>query len=148
MSKKIPLILVLLILTGCQSMQITTPNIESSSTSSILIFREPAFNGGGGSLYFGENGKTYASLNNSEYAELKVSSGTHNFFVTARGAQDFNFSVTLKPNEKICVKSYADPTNYAKVFVPILMNLTSLFKAEVVACPNLEELKYYSKSSI
>ena len=37
--------------------------------------------------------------------------------------------------------------NLAKVLTPILMNLTSTFKMEVVPCPEQEFLKGYERSS-
>lgn len=96
-------------------------------------------------MYFGEGDKYYLSLGNSEYGELVLPSGPHRFLVTTRGSQDFFLDAELAAKERTCFKAYANPANYAKAIVPILMNLTSLFVLEQVQCPSEEALSSYTK---
>ncbi len=148
MIKKL-LLITFISLVGCQSIPIVRPEIVSNmNTATILIYREPAFNSAAGSLYFGEGEKTYASLSNGEYTEIQISAGQHNFNVTARASQPFQFNADLKPNTKNCIKAYADPANIAKTLIPILFNLTNIFKADLVSCPNEQFLKDYFKVSM
>ena len=149
MKRKIIFItLIYMALVGCQSFPIVKPEIPSAAnTATILIYREPAFNAGGGSLYFGDGEKTYASLSNKEYAEIIISAGHHTFHVTAQASKPFQFDVELKPDTSTCIKAYADPANYVKALTfPFLMNFTNIFRADMVSCPDEQFLKNCSKS--
>lgn len=129
-------------------MKVSTPAVQPGQpTVSVLVYREPAFNSGGVSVYFGEGEKYYLALSNSEYGELVLPTGPHRFLVTTRGSQDFFLDTELNETGLICFKAYANPSNYAKTLVPILMNLTSLFLLERVQCPSKEYLSSYTKAA-
>jgi len=133
-------------LAGCKSFPITEPEITSgSNATTVVIYREPAFNSAAGSAYFGEGEKTYVALNNSEYTEIKFPIGSHIFHVTAQAGDPFRFGVELKSQTSTCIKVYANPANYAKTLIPILFHFTNIFKADVVPCPDDKFLKDYSK---
>ncbi|MEC9359737.1 MAG: hypothetical protein VX836_17945 [Pseudomonadota bacterium] len=135
-------------LSGCSGPELVRPDIPPGSTASTaLVYREPAFNSGGATMRFGEDGKAYLTLDNAQFGEVRIASGPHRFTVGATGTRDFALDVSLTPNTTTCIKAYADPMNLAKVLTPILMNLTSTFKMEVVPCPEQEFLKGYERSS-
>ena len=144
--KRIFLVLLALALGSCAAIPTVTPTIKDGvKPSTVLVFREHAFNSGGGNLYFGESGEYYLTLRNNEYGEVLLKPGQHTLIVTARASQDYPLAVNIEPGSKTCLKAYANPANYAKVLIPILMNLTSIFKVEVVACPSTELLNDYTR---
>ena len=143
---KFAALLMLLLVCGCAPMKTANPSVDSGAPSStVLVYREWAYNSGGPSMYFGEGGSYYLSLRNLEYSEGTLNPGKHLFVVTTRGSQDFSLQLDLSPGSRTCLKAYADPANYAKMIAPLLMNLTSLFKLETVACPGSSFLDSYTK---
>lgn len=134
-----------LTLVACSGHLLTLPSETSPDAGKLLIYREPAYNSSMGSLFFGENEVRYVELRNKEFSELPIVPGKHHFFVTANASQNFEFDVDVAPHSTTCIKSYADPSNYLKILMPILMNLTNIFRAEVVACPNKAFLSEYRK---
>lgn len=140
------LLLPLAVLAGCASMKTSTPVVAPGQpTATVLVYREPAFNSGAVSMYFGEGDRYYLALRNGQYGELTLPAGSHRFLVTTQGSQDFFLDAELEANDRVCFKAFASPENYAKVIVPILMNLTSIFSLERVECPSDASLGGYKK---
>ncbi len=133
-------------LVGCGSPQIVRPtSSEGQKTAEVLVYREAAFNSGLVALHFGERGQVYLALRNGEYGVISVPAGKHRFTVGANATQDYEMEVVVAESGTTCIKTYADPSNYAKAFVPILMNITSTFLMDVVDCPDEAFLQYYRR---
>lgn len=140
------LLLPLIVLAGCATLKTSSPAVNlEQPTARVLVYREPAFNSAATKVFFGEGDKYYLSLRNGQYGELTLPAGKHKFLVTNRGSQDFFLDAELEADDRACFKVFASPENYAKLIVPILMNLTSIFSLERVQCPSDADLGSYKK---
>lgn len=133
--RTLSLLLSLTLLSACSS-TLTRPDLGGNDEpSTVVVYRETAFNSGLSAMHFGEGETRYVLLENNEYASVEMSPGDHQFVVGATASGDFEFPVSLVAGTTTCIKAYANPANYAKILLPVLFNLTALFKAEVVTCP-------------
>lgn len=133
--RALSLLLSLTLLSAC-SPTVTRPELgRNDEPSTVVVYRETAFNSGLTAMHFGEGEMRYMLLENNEYATVEMSPGDHQFLVGTIASGDFEFPVSLVAGTTTCIKAYANPANYAKILLPVLFNLTALFKAEVVACP-------------
>lgn len=124
---------------------------QKSQAVTVLVYREPSVNIGLASLYFGERAgervSYFLKLENAEYAEIQLAPGSYEFIVASGKSLDFPLPVELKPGKRTCIRTYANPANYAKILVPLLMRLTQVFTMEMVACPGADFLRNYTRAS-
>jgi hypothetical protein len=143
---------ILLLLSGCASMPLVSPKMpDASNRAEVIVFRESAFNAGGVSLTFGANGQALVYLSNAEFASIHLEPGTYRFFVRARSDDPATLDLTtLKANDRRCFKTYANPLNVAKNFVPFgrLLIKDPAFIVQEVECPPSEELAKYSRVTV
>ena len=151
--KKLPLFLIpaLMQLGACTSMPLTPPKQPAaSSRAEVIVFREHAFNSGGVSATFGANEQAFVYLGNAEYASIFFAPGTYRFFVRARSEDALTLEQTVKADEKHCLKTFANPLNLAKAFVPFgrLMISDPTFLLVEVECPSSGQLAKYSRVEV
>jgi hypothetical protein len=146
----LPLSLVVLIAAGCSSLPVvplSAPDV--ANRAEVLIYRVYAFNAGGVSLAVGTAGAAFASLKNTEYVLALVSPGSRTFFVQARSADPTTLTLELKPGERACLRTEADPRNLGKVLLPPLLIATGYrFTLEQVPCPSEDELAKYKRVNV
>lgn len=140
-----------LLMVGCSSpahiINLPLPNDAESST--IMIYREPAFNYSHVGLIFGASSQDYVSLSNNDYAEIKVRSGSYNFFVRSDQADvPINLTMDLKSGDNKCLKAYVNPSNGYKAILPFLYYTSNTFSFEAVECPSENKLLKYNKIAV
>ncbi len=139
-----------LIAVGCSSLPVvplSAPDV--ANRAEVVIYRVYAFNAGGVSLTVGTGGQAFANLNNTEYVAAFVPPGSRPFFVQARSADPTTFTVELKPGERACLKTEADPGNLGKVLLPPLLIATGYrFTLEQVPCPSEGEFAKYKRVNV
>ena len=146
----LPQWLVVLIPAGCSSLPVVPlSGPDVANRAEVLIYRVYAFNAGGVSLAVGTGAEAFANLNNSEYVSAFVSPGTRTFFVQARSADPTTLTLELKPGERACLKTEADPRNLGKVLLPPLLIASGYgFTLEQVPCPSDSELAKYKHVNV
>ena len=138
------------LLTGCASVPLVQPRMpDASNRAEVVIFRESAFNAGGVGVSFGADEQAFVTLGNSEYASIFIPPGTYKFFVRARSADPTTLSQTLKAGDRRCLRTVADPSNLAKVVIPIVMMASGYgFLLEELPCPSGDQLAKYSRVDV
>lgn len=135
-------------LSGCAGPQVVPPEVaEGEASATVIVYREPSFNSGVVALHFGADKKVYLALRNGQYGQVQVAAGARRFSVGGTGTQNYYLDMDLVPGTTTCIKAFPDPANIAKVVVPLLMNLTNVFKMEVVECPGEEFLADFERVS-
>ncbi len=121
---KTPQVIVLILiiwLQGCTSANIrplAAPSEENSAT--ILVYRTSAFNQGGVPSIISVDGADVASLYNTSYTEIRVTSGQHVLAVRGNQADKGDTAdISIRKNQVLIFEAYANPNNYAKTLVPI-----------------------------
>ena len=131
---------------GCNPASIVRPKApDEAQRAEVLVYREPAMNAAGIGMVFGADENDYVALNNTQYARLDVSPGSHTFFVRSTQAdKPFSLTVELGANESKCLKAYANPTNMGKALLPFAYYMGNTFLLELTPCLTPEELAKYS----
>ena len=139
-----------LIAVGCSSLPVvplSAPDV--ANRAEVVIYRVYSFNAGGVSLTVGTGGQAFANLSNTEYVAAFVPPGSRPFFVQARSADPTTLTVELKPGERACLKTEADPGNLGKVLLPPLLIATGYrFTLEQVPCPSESEFAKYKRVNV
>lgn len=138
-------LIALAVIQGCSPAQITPiPNSADVADAQVLIYRESAFNAAGVPMIIGEDKSDYKQLWNEDYVELIFDEGSHVLYVRSNQADvPFRLPVELKQEGKKCLKGYANPSNWMKVFFPPAYFMGNTFLLEEVPCPSGEELSSF-----
>lgn len=148
MRKILIVMTVAMALSGCAAPQLVQPEVaEGEASATVLVYREPSFNSGLVALHFGADRRVYLALRNGQYGQVQIAAGAHRFSVGGTGTQNYYLDVDLVSGATTCIKAYPDPANVAKAVVPLLMNLTNVFKMEVVECPDEDFLAEFEQVS-
>ena len=147
---QLPPSLVVLFATGCSSLPVVPlPTPDVANRAEVVIYRVYAFNAGGVSLTVGTGGQAFASLDNREYVAAFVPSGGRPFFVQARSADPTTLTLELKPGDRACLKTEADPGNLGKALLPPLLIASGYrFTLEQVPCPSEGEFAKYRRVNV
>ncbi|MCX2802495.1 hypothetical protein OQJ68_11930 [Microbulbifer thermotolerans] len=145
--KIISLLLFITIAVGCAPARIVSiPAPAENEKSTLLVYRESAFNAGGVGLIFGADSRDYVKLGNSDYSEIELKNGHYKFFVRSDQAdKPYILAEELKAGDKKCLKAYANPANLGKALVPLAYYMSHTFLLEKIECPSEEELSKYRK---
>jgi hypothetical protein len=140
----------LLLLGGCSSQPIVAiPKPSETAQAEVVIFRESSFIAGGVSLAVGIGSTAFASLSNSDYVSVNLPSGEQEIFVQARKADPTKLKLRLQSGSRLCLRTSASPSTFAKVAVPIALIATGYhFYLDEVPCPSVEELSKYKQVPI
>jgi len=146
LSIPISVLLLCISVVGC-----TTPahivhlNMPSESERvEILVWRESSINVWGHRLVFGADERDIVQLSNGEYAHLYLPTGSHRLYVRSTLADEpYELTASLEANKKACLKTSANPLNYAKALIPFTLNFSNSFFLEPVSClSDIEMAKY------
>jgi hypothetical protein len=144
--KTVPFFFILL-LAGCSSV---TKNMELSTQGApqteVVVYRPVAFPAAASGMLLGFNNQYFASLRNNQYIKFKIDSGVHDLQVKANGSQVSNLKLTLKPDEKVCIKSNINPAAIGVALVPLVANMVSWFQLAEVPCPEDKFFSSYTES--
>jgi hypothetical protein len=143
---KITLLLFFFFVSGCSSV---TKNVVLASDgkpqTDVIFYRPSAFPAAANDMLVGFNQKYFAALRNNQYIKIRIDSGTYDFQVKANGSQASNLKLTLKPDQKVCIKSNINPAVGGVALVPLVANMVSWFQLEEVPCPDEKFFAEYSE---
>lgn len=111
------------------------PPLPPPTVPAVIVFREPAPNSATVPLYFGEADQVYLALDNNQYGTLNSVAGWHRFVISAKGGANFELEINIQADTITCIRAYADPASDIKAGESSPTTFTSIFRAEIVACP-------------
>lgn len=137
-------------LSACTPAKLVRPQaVEEGRRAEVMVFRDSQFNAVGATMVVGINDKEYAQMGTREYVRWFVQPGPQTVFVRSTQAdKPFQLPVDLAVGSFTCLKASADPANFAKALVPIVMHWTSTFMLEQVSCPTNTELERFQRLEI
>lgn len=150
LSGRISLSIAVVWLVGCAVVP-ATPLVRPSpdAQGEVVVFREWAFVAGGLELTVGAGQDAFASLANSEKVHALFPVGRHEIFVRMKGAEPTRVEIDVRKGERICLKTIASSSTYAKVIVPVALMASGYhFHLDAVPCPSQSELDKYKGVSV
>jgi hypothetical protein len=120
-----------------------------TNQSTLLVYREWAFNAGGADAVFGSAQKDWVALDTKSYVVLQIAPAPHEFFVRSTQAdQPFVYKAVVSQGDTKCLRVFPNPNNFAKALAPISYMAGNTFMLEEAACPSPETLVGFSKKSV
>lgn len=141
---------VILVLSGCAPAKLVPMSRpQETNQSTLLVYRESAFNSGGVDAVFGSGQQDWVALGTKSYAVLQITPDSHEFFVRSTQAdQPFVFKATVVQAETKCLRVFPNPGNFAKALLPISYMAGNTFMLEEAVCPNAEILAGFGKKTV
>jgi hypothetical protein len=141
---------VMLVLSGCAPAKLVPMSRpQETNQSTLVVYRESAFNAGGIDAVFGSGKQDWVALGTKSYAVLQIAPAPHEFFVRSTQAdQPFVFKAALARAETKCLRVFPNSGNIAKALLPISYLAGNTFFLEETACPTPEALAGFGKKDV
>lgn len=141
----------ILVLSGCAPAKLVPlSRLQETNQSTLLVYRESAFNSGGIDAVFGSGQQDWVALGTKSYAVLQIAPDSHEFFVRSTQAdQPFLFKATVAQAETKCLRVFPNPGNFAKaLLLPISYMAGNTFMLEEAVCPSAAILAEFGKKTV
>jgi len=141
---------VILVLSGCAPAKLVPMSRPlETNQSTLVVYRESAFNAGGIDAVFGAAQQDWVALDTKSYAVLQIAPAPHEFFVRSTQAdQPFVFKATVAQAETKCLRVFPNPGNVAKALLPVSYLAGNTFFLEETACPSAQTLAGFGKKTV